>query len=101
MNDLMEEQTMKLSSSKKPSNAPVKLSVRTMMPIIMASMLALGVAVMASTSVRAALSCINDTAGANDEPGQKDLTQLCLDNSGLPFTLQVTWNWDEISVSGA
>jgi hypothetical protein len=46
------------------------------------------------------LTCVNDTAGANDEPGQKDLTQLCVDSAGLPTSLQVTWNWDEISVSG-
>src|SRR5439155_5364681 len=48
----------------------------------------------------AALQCVNDTAGANDEPGQKDLTQLCVDEAGLPTSLSVTWNWDEISVSG-
>src|SRR5215216_5936925 len=68
--------------------------------IVIAFLLALGVAVFTSSGVRAALNCVDDTAGANDEPGQKDLTQLCVDSSGLPLTLQVTWNWDEISVSG-
>src|SRR5215208_3747909 len=74
---------------------------RFLLAIGVASFLALGVAFFASSSVRAALSCVNDTAGANDEPGQKDLTQLCVDDAGLPLTLQVTWNWDEVSVSGS
>src|ERR1044071_4633951 len=77
-----------------------KSSSRFMLVIMVASLLALGVAVFASSAVQAALTCTNDTAGANDEPGQKDLTQLCVDNAGLPTSLQVTWNWDEISVSG-
>ena len=74
---------------------------RFLLAILVASLLALTVAVFASSSVLAALVCTNDTAGANDEPGQKDLTQLCVDDAGLPTSLQVTWNWDEISVSGA
>lgn len=48
-----------------------------------------------------ALQCINDTAGANDEPGQKDLTQMCVDYANAPTSISVTWNWDEISVQGA
>ena len=63
---------------------------RIMLAIMVASLLALGVAVFASSSVLAALVCSNDTAGANDEPGQKDLTQLCVDTAGLPLTLHVT-----------
>jgi hypothetical protein len=51
--------------------------------------------------VAAAPICINDTAGANDEPGQKDLTKLCVDEAGLPNTVAVTWNWDELGTSGA
>jgi len=50
---------------------------------------------------QAALQCTNDTAGANDVPGLKDLTRLCIDNAGLPTSLSVSWSWDEISVSGA
>jgi hypothetical protein len=50
------------------------------------------------TGASAAFTCVDDTAGANDEPGQKDLTQLCIDSGGTD--LLVTWNWDEISVSG-
>jgi len=71
-----------------------------MLVLVVALLLALGIAVYASSSVQAALTCVNDTAGANDEPGQKDLTQLCVDDANLPVSLQVTWNWDEISVSG-
>ena len=77
-----------------------KLHSRIILALLVAFLLALGAAVFEASSVLAALSCVNDTAGANDEPGQKDLTQLCVDTSGLPVTLQVTWNWDEISVSG-
>ena len=44
--------------------------------------------------------CINDTAGANDEPGQKDLTQLCIDTS-TATSQHVTWNWDELGTTGA
>src|SRR5262245_49906185 len=77
-----------------------KLSPRVILFIVMASTIALGIAMLGHSSVQAALTCVNDTLGANDEPGQKDLTQLCIDDAGLPNTLQVTWNWDEISVSG-
>ncbi len=45
----------------------------------------------------AAPVCSVDSAGANDVPGQKDLTQMCVD----PVTGEVTWNWDETSVNGA
>src|ERR1044071_9518695 len=86
--------------SRRSVGALTKSSSRFMLVIMVASLLALGVAVFASSAVQAALTCTNDTAGANDEPGQKDLTQLCVDNAGLPTSLQVTWNWDEISVSG-
>jgi len=41
-----------------------------------------------------------DSAGANDEPGQKDLTRLGRDlNVGDP--LYIYWNWDEILMSGS
>jgi hypothetical protein len=49
----------------------------------------------------AAPVCVNDTAGANDEPGQKDLTKLCVDYAGVPTTVATTWNWDETGTSGA
>lgn len=49
----------------------------------------------------AAPICVNDTAGANDEPGQKDLTKLCVDYAGVPTTVSTTWNWDETGTSGA
>ena len=49
----------------------------------------------------AAPTCVNDTAGANDEPGQKDLTKLCIDYAGVPTTVSTTWNWDELGTNGA
>lgn len=44
--------------------------------------------------------CIDDSAGANDEPGQKDLTKMCVDYNGLPTSEAVTWNWDETGWTG-
>ena len=41
-----------------------------------------------------------DENGANDVPGQKDLTSQNFDDSGLPNTLLTQWNWDELSTSG-
>jgi len=51
--------------------------------------------------VLAAPETVVDENGANDEPGQKDLTQLTIDYDGLPASVFVSWNWDEISWSGA
>jgi hypothetical protein len=42
-----------------------------------------------------------DENGANDVPGQKDLTSYSVDDAGLPASLAVTWNWDDISWSGS
>ncbi len=46
-------------------------------------------------------ACTTDTAGANDEPGQKDLTRLCTDTAGLPSVLKVKWQWDQTGWSGS
>ncbi|MES2971227.1 MAG: SdrD B-like domain-containing protein [Patescibacteria group bacterium] len=53
-----------------------------------------------SQKAAAASVCINDTAGPNDEPGQKDLTKMCSDEAGLPTSLAITWNWDDTAWSG-
>ena len=37
-----------------------------------------------ASDVLGALEFINDEDGANDEPGQKDLTRLGIDYAGLP-----------------
>lgn len=47
------------------------------------------------------LSCEIDHSGANDEPGQKDLTKMCQDFAALPVSLSISWNWDEITWTGA
>ncbi len=44
--------------------------------------------------------CTVDTSGANDVPGQKDLTKLCVDYANKPVSIQTTWNWDELGTSG-
>jgi hypothetical protein len=41
-----------------------------------------------------------DSGGANDEPGQKDLTQMSVNYTGLPTSIDVTWNWDEKGPGG-
>ena len=45
------------------------------------------------------LLCTDDVDGANDKPGQKDLTQMCVDNSVDP--IKIRFNWDEIYGGGA
>ena len=41
-----------------------------------------------------------DDKGADDEPGQKDLSQLSTDNGNLPTSIGLTWNWDDTAWSG-
>jgi hypothetical protein len=48
-------------------------------------------------------SCADDVQGANDQPGQKDLTRMCVaakTGPSDPFELYTTWNWDITSLSG-
>lgn len=42
-------------------------------------------------------NCVSDSDGANDEPGQKDLTQFCQDGTAVN-PLIVSWNWDTIDM---
>lgn len=44
--------------------------------------------------------CTQDQQGANDEPGQKDLTLMCHQSANLPQKLEVEWNWDDTSWPG-
>ncbi len=44
--------------------------------------------------------CTNDSAGANDQPNQKDLSKMCVNYSGLPTSINVSWNWDDTGFSG-
>ena len=41
-----------------------------------------------------------DENGPNDVPGQKDLNSHAIDDSGLPDSIIVRWNWDELGTSG-
>jgi uncharacterized repeat protein (TIGR01451 family) len=54
-----------------------------------------------ASDVLAAPTTAIDENGANDEPGQKDLTRLTIDYAGLPTSVDVSWNWDEITWNGA
>jgi hypothetical protein len=45
--------------------------------------------------------CQNDVLGANDQPGQKDLTKFCVAaGNGSPYDLYTKWNFDEQNISG-
>ncbi len=73
--------------------------------LVLASVLLLGAQALAPVSLlvptaSAAVVCTNDQQGANDEPGQKDLTLMCYDGAGLPTSVSVSWQWDEIAWSG-
>lgn len=54
-------------------------------------------------SIQAALmqpgDCVDDADGANDEPGQKDLTRGCIETASRD-PVHVSWNWDITGLSG-
>src|SRR5262245_14771749 len=53
------------------------------------------------TTSFAAFRCTADLQGAMDEPGQKDLTEFCIDPAAAAgFDFVVTWNWDDMDFSG-
>jgi len=45
-------------------------------------------------------SCANDAQGANDVPGQKDLTRMCVATGSGVYELYNKWMWDFNSLSG-
>lgn len=46
-------------------------------------------------------ACQSDIDGANDEPGQKDVTQWCVQpGDSVPYELYVATGWDETTLSG-
>jgi uncharacterized repeat protein (TIGR01451 family) len=45
------------------------------------------------------IGCTPDAQGADDQPGQKDLTQMCV-KSANSTDLGISWNWDDTSFSG-
>ena len=53
-----------------------------------------------ASDVFGALVFTNDENGANDEPGQKDLTRLGIDYAGLPTSVRVIFNLDDTAWSG-
>ncbi len=63
-------------------------------------LLGLGLVVAGATLASAIPITIVDDAGPDDEPGQKDLNELTVDFAPAGTDLEVTWNWDVISVSG-
>lgn len=46
-------------------------------------------------------TCQADVDGANDEPGQKDVTQWCAEpGDWMPYELYVAANWDDTTLTG-
>lgn len=88
---------------------------RKVFPLLCGTLLIIGVLVISGyfrpvkafdgnpLTVRAAFiinDCFNDADGANDEPGQKDLTKGCIESASRE-PVHVTWNWDITGLSGA
>jgi hypothetical protein len=69
--------------------------------LVVGLLVLLGLVFVTAAPVAAVDKCDIDTNGPNDEPGQKDLTKMCVDNAGLPSSLLVKWQWDQISWSGS
>ena len=47
-------------------------------------------------------NCTADQQGADDEPGQKDLSEFCQeDGDGAPFEVHTSWNFDDTRWTGA
>jgi hypothetical protein len=46
-------------------------------------------------------NCQDDVNGANDDPGQRDVTRKCIDvGDGSPYEYVVSANWDETTLTG-
>jgi uncharacterized repeat protein (TIGR01451 family) len=73
----------------------------TVRQIAMALLVACGLLLATAATAGAAYTYVNDEDGVNDQPGQKDLTRHGVDPLSPAGTLLVTWNWDDIAVSGA
>ena len=79
----------------------LKLKNALLVAVLLASnMLGMGMSLLLPQTVNAAPLCTVDQQGANDEPGQKDLTKYCADTTGVT-SVSVGWQWDETSWSGA
>lgn len=88
--------------------ASIKRSKSKFAPLLMAFLFlgtqlasTLAISIVNTPTAEAAPICVIDTAGANDESGQKDLTRLCVDYAGAPSTVATLWNWDETGTNGA
>lgn len=71
------------------------ISLALVFVLVLGAMTVVGVKV-----ANAEVSTEIDSDGANDEPGQKDLTMLTRDQSSIDPVI-ITWNWDIISLSGS
>ena len=84
----------KMKASYRSSFARV-ISLALVFVLVLGAMTVVGVKV-----ANAEVSTFVDSDGANDEPGQKDITRLTRDQSSIDPVI-ITWNWDIISLSGS
>src|SRR6185503_11837360 len=88
-----------------PVHTPLCTSRRSTSAVVRAvRCLVFVAAVLVTTEAAAVLpvptTCQNDVLGANDQPGQKDLTKFCAAAGSSPYELYTKWNWDEQNISG-
>ncbi|MGD8856924.1 MAG: hypothetical protein PVG33_11385, partial [Chloroflexota bacterium] len=72
--------------------------------MLIVALIVIGVATSANAEIIYS-DCDIDVEGANDNPGQKDLTKMCQDvtNAGTSdpeLPIHVKWQWDEVDWSG-
>ena len=94
--------TTRQQKAKKTEARSSRMHPRIISAALLALVLALGFVIGGASPAGAIPITIIDDAGPDDEPGQKDLNELTVDFApGGGVDLEVTWNWDVISVSGA
>ena len=83
------------------SAARARSSVTKLFLIVFLLLSQLGGILHVQPALAAPVTAVDD-AGADDEPGQKDLNALTVDY-GAPgaTTINVKWNWDDTATSGA
>jgi len=83
------------------SGALVDLGGRDGLRLVVACLFAVLLTLPARAVPPIPTACQNDLQGANDEPGQKDLTRYCADpGSGDPYEVHTLWNWDLVTLPG-
>src|SRR5262245_22192263 len=59
------------------------------------------ISLLTATPAFAVANCVNDLQGADDEPGQKDLSKFCSEPASGGFELTATWSFDDLAWTGS